>query len=122
MSRYSLLLLLGLSVLLGGTAQAETAPTASCPESITNRSAVIDSLHTLGNRLAMGRICLVGEHALLQLKQQTLRRYAGCLLTYQIKGTEIQDALEAARSVAHIAWKQAKDKLQLCEQMRLAIN
>jgi hypothetical protein len=122
MSRYSLLFPLGLAVLLGLPVHAETVPTASCPASITNRGAVIDSLHTLGNRLAMGRICLIGEDALLHLKQQTLNRYAGCLLTYQIKGTEIQDALEAARSVAHITWKQAKDKPGLCEQVRLATN
>jgi len=83
---------------------------------------LLDSLHTLGNRLTMGRLCAVPETVLVQLKQQTLNGYAGCLLTYQIKATEIQDALETARPLAHAAWKQAKDKQQLCEAVRLATN
>lgn len=104
------------------TAAAASAPSNSCPASIDNRNVLLDSLHSLGNRLTMGRLCAVPETVLHQLKQQTLNGYAGCLLTYQVKATEIQDALETARPLAHAAWKQAKDKQQLCEAVRLATN
>lgn len=101
---------------------AASTPSNNCPASIGNRIVLLDSLHSLGNRLTMGRLCAVPETVLHQLKQQTLNGYAGCLLTYQIKATEIQDALETARPLAHAAWKQAKDKQQLCEAVRLATN
>ncbi|NQD35934.1 hypothetical protein HPT27_02795 [Permianibacter sp. IMCC34836] len=122
MSRTALLFPLVLSVVAMAPAHAENAATVNCPNSINDRSAVIDSLHALGSRLAMGRICAMNEDVLLQLKHQTLSRYAGCLLTYQIKATEIQDALEAPRLEAHTVWKQAKDKSLLCKQVRLATN
>lgn len=107
-----------LTLALMTTANADPSPT--CPAGITDRSAVIASLHTLGNQLAMGRICALQETALAQLKQQTISRYAGCLVNFQIRGTEIQDALEAARPEAHQQWKRAADKPRLCEQVRLA--
>lgn len=122
MPRTAMLFLLALSVLIIAPAHAESPAATSCPNTISDRSAVIDSLHALGSRLAMGRICAMSEDVLLQLKHETLARYAGCLLTYQIKATEIQDALEAPRLEAHTVWKQAKDKSLLCKQVRLATN
>ena len=117
-----LLVLFGQFVLVVAPARAGTPAISNCPTGVGDRNAVIESLHTLGSRLAMGRICAVQEDSLQQLKQQTLNRYAGCLLNFQIKATEIQDALEAMRPAAHITWRQAKDKQQLCEQVRLATN
>ncbi len=118
MSKFVLLFFLAGSFMFAAPAEAENA--SDCPSNITGRSAVIESLHALGNKLAMGRICALQETVLRDLKQQTLQQYAGCLQAYQIKGTEIQDALEAGRPEAHLAWKQAKDKPQLCEQVKLA--
>ncbi|MFN4291738.1 MAG: hypothetical protein ACK4E7_12795 [Permianibacter sp.] len=118
----AVLLALAMSCSVPAEVATASATSGSCPASIGNRGVLLASLRTLGNRLTMGRLCAVPEVVLVQLKQQTLNGYAGCLLTYQIKATEIQDALETARPLAHAAWKQAKDKQQLCEAVQLATN
>ena len=92
-----------------------TAAEASCPASLAGRGAVLARLQEIGGHLALGRLCSVSEPALQQFRQQAIQQVSSCLLDYQIKGTEIQDALEQARPQAHLAWKQAADKKRLCE-------
>ncbi len=109
----------GLSAVASSSATAAES-SGQCQNGITQRSTVIESILSLGTQLSLGRLCGVQETTLHQLKQQTLSRYADCLQAMQIKGTEIQDALEAGRPVAHDAFKHATSKSLLCEQVRLA--
>lgn len=94
--------------------------TSQCEAGMNQRSAVIENILSLGTQLSLGRLCGLQETTLHQLKLQTLTRYADCMQLLQIKGTEIQDALEAGRPVAHNAFKHATSKSLLCEQVRLA--
>lgn len=116
----SLLLVLGNFANTSRAADADISST--CPTEISQRKLVLSSLHELGARLALGRICLVQEAPLHEIKQQTLNRYAGCLQSFQVKATEIQDALEAGRVIARDTYKSAKNKSNLCKEVRLATN
>lgn len=101
---------------------ADTGISTACPTELSQRQLVLSSLHELGARLALGRICLVQEAPLHEIKQQALNRYAGCLQSFQVKATEIQDALEAGRVIARDTYKSAKNKTTLCKEVRLATN
>ncbi|HEX4911533.1 MAG TPA: hypothetical protein VFV64_12305 [Permianibacter sp.] len=103
----------GFVMLIGAFAPVASAG-ASCPESLAGRGAVLVRLQEIGGQLALGRLCSVSESALKQFRQHAIQQVSSCLLDYQIKGTEIQDALEQARPQAHLAWKQAADKKRLC--------
>lgn len=104
----------GFVMLIGAFAPVASAG-ASCPEALAGRGAVLAHLQEIGGHLALGRLCSVSELALQQFRQQAIQQVSSCLLDYQIKGTEIQDALEQARPQAHLVWKQATDKKRLCE-------
>jgi len=117
-SRITLITLCAL--LCNGTGAAESTAISQC--SGGQRSTVIEGILTLGTQLSLGRLCGMQETTLHQLKYQTLSRYAECLQAMQIKGTEIQDALEAGRPLAHDAYKHATSKPVLCEQVRLAVQ
>ena len=123
MLRYALLYVLLLaSLILPAGVQADDAVATSCPPALSQRNVVLDSLNTLGTQLALGRLCRVREDTLHQLKHQTLNRFAACLQSFQVKATEIQDALEAGRLHARDTFTQAKNRVSLCEEVQLATN
>lgn len=123
MLRYAVIYLLLFASLTGSIgAFANDAAATTCSPAQSQRNVVLDSLNTLGTQLALGRLCRVREDTLHQLKHQTLNRFAACLQSFQVKATEIQDALEAGRLLARDTFTHAKNRVSLCEEVRLATN